>query len=147
MIMFKFRLEKVLRYRSMLVDAEALKLREIEQRQHQMQQQIINQGILIDHLILQYEEAKTDTGTISSWSFMHGSVTFEKNKVKEMRVEEQKLHSEFQEQMLKLVEAQQEKAVLEKLRDSQLSDWKAEQRRREQRMMDELASRAHHQMS
>jgi len=78
---------------------------------------------------------------------MHGSVTFEKNKVKEMRVEEQKLHSEFQEQMLKLVEAQQEKAVLEKLRDNQLSDWKAEQRRREQRMMDKLASRAHHQMS
>jgi len=58
MIMFKFRLEKVLRYRSMLVDAEALKLREIEQRQHQMQQQIINQGILIDHLILRMKKQK-----------------------------------------------------------------------------------------
>jgi flagellar export protein FliJ len=49
--------------------------------------------------------------------------------------------------MLKLVEAQQEKAVLEKLRDNQLSEWEAEQRRREQRMMDELASRAHYQLS
>ncbi|MCP4799181.1 MAG: hypothetical protein GY893_04455 [bacterium] len=145
--MFKFRLQKVLNYRSMLVDAESLRLREIEQQQLLMQNNIINQEILIDRLILQYEEAKTDAGTINSWSFMYGSLTNEKNKIKELRVKEQKLHDEFQKQMLKLVEAQQEKAVLEKLRDNQLADWEAKQRRREQRMMDELASRAHYQLS
>ncbi|MCP4145488.1 MAG: hypothetical protein GY752_09425 [bacterium] len=145
--MFKFRLQKVLNYRSMLVDAESLRLREIEQKQLLMQNNIINQEILIDRLILQYEEAKTDAGTVSSWSFMYGSLTNEKNKIKELRVKEQKLHDEFQKQMLKLVEAQQEKAVLEKLRDNQLADWEAKQRRREQRMMDELASRAHYQLS
>ncbi len=145
--MFKFRLQKVLNYRSMLVDAESLRLREIEQKQLLMQNNIINQEILIDRLILQYEEAKTDAGTINSWSFMYGSLTNEKNKIKELRVKEQKLHDEFQKQMLKLVEAQQEKAVLEKLRDNQLADWEAKQRRREQRMMDELASRAHYQLS
>jgi len=145
--MFKFRLEKVLNYRSMLVDAESLRLREIEQQKLHMKNTIKSQEILIDRLILQYEEAKTDAGTVSSWSFMYGSLTNEKNKIKEMRVKEQKLQDDFQQQMLKLVEAQQEKAVLEKLRDNQFADWETEQRRREQRMMDELASRAHYQLS
>ncbi len=145
--MFKFRLEKVLSYRSMLVDAESLRLRDIGQQKLNMQNNIKSQEILIDRLVLQYEEAKTDAETVNSWSFMYGSLTNEKNKMKELRIKEQKLHDDFQEQMLKLVEAQQEKAVLEKLRDKQLADWEAEQRRREQRMMDELASRAHYQLS
>jgi flagellar protein FliJ len=145
--MFKFKLDKVLKFRSMMVDAESLKLREIQQQQLHIQNQILRQDVLIKNMINDYDKVKTDTSSINSWSLMYDAVTKEKNIIAEMRDQEQILHGQHQQQMFKLVEAQQEKASLQKLKDKQLAEWNEVQRRREQRMMDELASNAHYQLS
>lgn len=145
--MFKFRLEKVLRFRALIVDAESVKLRDIEQQLILAQHKIATQNCLLMDLMISYQDVKESQKLVSSWEFMHRSITEAQKKLNILNEEEQNLQQVYSKQKQSLIEAQKEKSALVKLKEHQLAKWQQEQRHREQRLMDDMASISAYQTS
>ncbi len=135
--MFRFRLEKVLRYRERIVDREARKL----------------QGILSAAFLLERENARLD-GECEAATRREGARGFdlvrmrlladftgERRRQVRRNIERiRRIRAEAEQQRLILLAAQRDKQVLEQLRERQLATWQEQDRREDRKRMDEVAT-------
>ncbi|HPF33937.1 MAG TPA: flagellar export protein FliJ [Candidatus Krumholzibacteria bacterium] len=139
--MFRFRLEKVLRHRRRLVDDEARKL------------QVLAAGL--NRLLAERRRLEEDMemAAEAAWRGRQGTVDLALQNsaqafLQARRAQAQRLQGRIdaarqrcEDQRQVLVRAQQDVSVLESLETKQRQDWELQERRREQKLTDELAGR------
>lgn len=141
--MFRFRLDKVLRHRRRLVDDEARKLQVLAAR--------------LNRLLAERRQLEQDVemAAAASWQGRQGTVDLALLNSAEAFMQARRTtigrldgridaaRREAEDQRRVLVAAQQEVSVLESLEDRQRRAWELQERRREQKLSDELAGRRH----
>ena len=138
--MFRFRLSKVLKFRTRHMEAEARKLHAIESAARQLE--LENDRIAARCRQLADEEAGSVSGLDLGVKrrlaeYMKGRRIQIRRNIEEAAAI--RVRAEKQRQVL--LAAQRETRVLELLRDKQRSAWNEDRRRRDQKITDEIAAR------
>jgi flagellar export protein FliJ len=135
--MFRFRLDKVLRYRSRLVDREAQRLKEaadalqaVIRRREDLQRSIAA-------LIREGEEERR-RGDVQLWRLRADYLRALQARLTGLRGAERRARAAVEEQRRRLLEAHRRRLVLEKLKEHQHAAWAEQERRRERKRMDEV---------
>jgi flagellar FliJ protein len=138
--MFRFRLQKVLEYRSRLVDQQSVKLQEATRLWQHIQRAGERLAADIaamtrrDHLLRQAGQS------VTFWALQTGYLVGQKVKLADLRQQESEAAEEVARQREKLLAARRDKEVLEKLAMRHRQEWIREQNRRERKEMDEVGA-------
>ncbi len=138
--MFRFRLEKVLRYRSRLVDEQSKAVREAAEKVAMLERRIA--GLHAETKAQQERglRVRQTEKNIDLWRRQTQFITG----LRDQRIlVEQELglaEKELEIQRLQLVAVNRDKEVLERLKEKQHEAWQQEQRRRETKELDEIAA-------
>jgi len=139
--MFRFRLEKVLRWRHRQADVEARKLQALLSRLQRLRER--RQGILDESRVLAATAARTAGGRLDLQRarLVSGFLESRLALLDELTGRETEILARVaaQQQVWRLCKQKQD--VLERLRDRHRDRWRQQQRRNEQKQTDETANR------
>jgi flagellar FliJ protein len=136
--MFRFNLEKVLQVRKRLVDDEARKLQSIEAAAHALEHENAAMAAQCSDAGRRVQAGGFD---LRRHQLLAGYVAGRQRLMQANEARIATIRTEADRQREILLQVQRDKAVLENLRDRQREAWAEEERRREQKLMDEVASR------
>jgi len=138
--MFRFRLDKVLRYRSRLVEREAQRLKEaadalqaVIRRREDLQRSIAT-------VMREGEQERRRGGDVRLWQLRADYLRALQLRLAGLRGAERRARAAMEEQRRRLLEAHRRRLVLEKLKERQHAVWADEERRRERKQMDEVGA-------
>ncbi len=138
--MFRFRLDKVLRYRSRLVEREAQRLKEaadalqaVIRRREDLQRSIAT-------VMHEGEQERRRGGDVRLWQLRADYLRALQLRLAGLRGAERRARAAMEEQRRRLLEAHRRRLVLEKLKERQHAVWADEERRRERKQMDEVGA-------
>jgi flagellar export protein FliJ len=137
--MFRFRLDKVLRFRSRLVDREAQRLKEVTdalqaviRRREDLQRDIA--------VVVREGEQERRAGAVQLWRLRADYLRALQMRLAGLHGAERRARVAVEEQRRRLLEAHRRMLVLEKLKERQHAVWADEERRRERKQMDEVGA-------
>lgn len=137
---FRFKLDKVLRYRTRRMEAEARKLHEIESAALVLERENARMTDRCRELTRAAASGITDTGLIDRrrlTDFVRGQQRLIRDNAE--RIRDIRRRADAQRQVL--LGAQREVKALELLKDRRAEEWLLRQRRLDQKRTDEIASR------
>lgn len=140
--MFVFRLESVLKHRARKVEEEARRLRRIEASLLDLRARRSELESRRKQLSCSGGPGRDSCVDIQQWRRLSDYLERLRRRRDELLSAEREMLERANEQRRKLCEAQRECEVLEKLRDRQLASWSEEQRRSEQKELDDVGGRA-----
>jgi flagellar export protein FliJ len=138
--MFRFRLARVLRYRSRLVDQQARRFRlatEAWSRLRQEKQRLVAE---VAATVRRAERHRDQGQRVPLWILQADYLIALRDKMSRIQERENEAAAEMEHQRELLLEARRQKEILEKLAERQREKWEQEQRLRERKEMDEVAS-------
>ncbi len=141
--MFRFRLERVLKHRRRIVDEEARRLQELAIALNRTL--ATKQAWLadIEEAGLAAHRSRTEHIDLGLERSAAAFVEGRRRMLEDLSGEERQRRDAVEAQRRILVGAQREVSVLEKLEERQRAEWELENRRREQKELDEIAGRRH----
>jgi flagellar FliJ protein len=139
--MFRFRLEKVLRYRQRREDDEARLLRRAADALRIARERRLAQERFIGDLAREGEARRRGGGDVAQWRLLATFLTVQEERRRVLAAREREAAAAVAKQRERLLAAHRDREVLDRLRERQRLAWEEEQRRRERRFMDEVASR------
>lgn len=140
--MFRFRLDTVLRHRQRQVDAAARALREAVERLQRAQRE---RAALAEALRRLAEAGQADRARgreVARWRLLCDYLAAEQSRLRLLATREREAAAEVAARRAQLVEAHRAREALTRLRARRLEDWEMEERRRERRLLDEVAARS-----
>ncbi len=140
--MFRFRLEKVLRYRERREDDEARAMRRAAEVLQQARARRAAQDRFIAALGAEGEARRRAGANVAQWRLLAAFLTVQEEKRRVLLARERSAAAALVAQRARLLAAHRDREVLERLRERQRLVWEEEERRRERRALDEVAARA-----
>ncbi|BCR06634.1 hypothetical protein DESUT3_37030 [Desulfuromonas versatilis] len=135
----QFKLQSVLDYRSLREDLARQQLAAAQQREADLLTRLVREQEALEHLQADFDTRQRQ-GMAPHEFALHSDHISHKVKVVAAALEEwEAAGEEVAERRRALGEASQEKKLLEKVKERQLSEFEAEQRRREMAFLDEIA--------
>ena len=142
--MFRFRLEKVLRYRRRLVDEQAGALKEAREILDRIRDERNRLEQEIARLVAEGDRVRRRTHDASLWRRQADFICSQEERLGLLGAREDEAARQVEEEREKLLEAHRDQQVLEKLEETQRAEWQREQGRLERKDLDEIgAIRAH----
>jgi len=138
--MFRFRLAKVLRYRSRLVDEQSRHLKEARLGLRRLQQEREVLQAEIEAVARRGDNFRRRGQMVQLWRYWTGYLAALRQRVGEVRGREEAAGAEVARQRERLLARQRDKEVLQKLAARQEAQWLMDQQRRERRQMDEVGA-------
>jgi len=138
--MFRFRLQKVLEYRSRLVDQQSIRLQETTRTWQQIRNAGKKLAAEIAAMTRRDNQLRQAGQYVSFWSLQTGYLAAQKLRLADLRQRENRAADEVTRQREKLLAARRDREVLEKLALRQRQEWIQEQNRRERKEMDEVGA-------
>ena len=136
--MFRFRLQKVLRYRARLVDHEARKLHAIEAAAGRLERE--NER-MADEIGIAGRRVAEDGGfDLAQHCRLSDFTAGRQARIRRNAAQAARIRVDADRQRQVLLAAQRAKRVLEQLRERQRTQWEREESRREMKQMDEIAT-------
>jgi len=138
--MFRFRLQRVLRYRARLEDQQA---RRVQQAAATLQKLRGRQALVratMKKLALDGAADRQHTPSIWLWRLQTEYLVKQQTLLDLLGLEELAAQDELRKQQQLLTKAHQDREVLERLKEQQRRQWQQEEQRRERKQMDEIGS-------
>jgi flagellar export protein FliJ len=142
--MFRFRLEKVRRYRARLVDERAAALKAAEERRRVLEDEARRLDAIIDHLVAEGEAERLTIQDVQLWRRRTAYLSHLRERREELAARIKEADRRVAEKRRELLDAHRTLKVLDKLREAQHRQWLVAQMRRERKELDEIGGiRAH----
>ena len=136
--MFRFSLESVLKLDRQLEDRVKIKLGQTLVRYNQ---QVFLLEALNAELVKVQDQFRLSQGTdVDGLRQLHNFSLFMRDKIEQQTKNVQQAEQEVQKVKRELLEARREVRKLERLKEKRLEDYKYDEQRREQRILDEIAA-------
>ncbi len=135
----KFKLQSVLDYRSLREDLARQQLAGAVQRESELLTRLVREQESLEYLQADFDERQRQGMAPHEFALHSDHISYKVKVVAEALEEWEAAREEVEERRRTLGEASQEKKLLEKVKERQLSEWDAEQRRREMVFLDEIA--------
>ncbi|MFH1844471.1 MAG: flagellar export protein FliJ [bacterium] len=138
--MFRFRLQRVLRYRVRLEDQQA---RRVQQAAATLQKIRGRQELVratMKTLAQDGAEVRNQSPSIWLWRMQTDYLARQQTLLDALALDEMAAQDELRKQQQLLTRAHQDREVLERLKAKQHREWQQEEQRRERKQMDEVGS-------